>query len=519
MTPRLRPDTQIGIEYSDNTPFGAPVSAKLQESLCRLFSKIRRTIEERGPIYVIERSEQFLQELRHQEEFVRLLDRSDAGRITPDVLYPDPTRAKPDALSIRCGGERVNFRLDFDRRALPALHDLMAVLCGEATLSHSSWTDFQHVYGAALKALEMRDVVLSHSSTMFSHEARNRSEWKSCDATFIGHSTVVVRSEATQIVVDPWLLPADARDPEEYRPIARSELGKIDAVLITHSHPDHFDTGTLIKFDRRTKIVVPNVTRESLLSIDMALRLKELGFRDIQVMDWWEETWVGDIWVAALPFFGEQPTNQDQLCQEVRNMGNTYLLRTPRFSCACIADSGRDRSGDVRDAAREAYRRWGRIDLLFAGYRGWYLYPIQYVESSARVYLLFVPPQLYTVRQAIMNGVSEAIDTAEIWHARYIVPYADGGAPWYWRLGLGPILSPADAGGPKEWLHFDPLPDTFLEELRIRSAPTPDVFVGSPVHCLLLRAGQSVRMADGEAQIVDSERHRWPWAGSTQMVR
>jgi hypothetical protein len=114
------------------------------------------------------------------------------------------------------------------------------------------------------------------------------------------------------------------------------------------------------------------------------------------------------------------------------------------------------------------------------------------------------------VRQSIMNNISEAVDTAETWHAKYIVPYANGGAPWYWELGLGPVLSCAEKIAPREWLFFDPLPDRCLEELRLRSAPTPETFVGSPVLPLILKPGQSVRFEKGETQIVESECHQWP---------
>ena len=44
--------------------------------------------------------------------------------------------------------------------------------------------------------------------------------------------------------------------------------------------------------------------------------------------------------------------------------------------------------------------------------------------------------------KSIMNNVDEAVDTAEAWHARHLVPYADGGAPWFSRIGLGPKFGP-----------------------------------------------------------------------------
>ena len=307
-------------------------------------------------------------------------------------------------------------------------------------------------------------MLVKADSSPISYQATARSEWSSCEITWLGHNTAVVRSGKAAVIVDPWLLPASNRYPETFQPAQRAELGEIDALIITHSHPDHFDPATLLQFRCDTPVIVPRVQRESLLSVEMKTRLLELGFSDVRELDWWESAWIADIEVVALPFYGEQPTSGEQLIPEVRNSGNAYLIRTPGVSCAFVADCGRDSRGDVRDVALEAYRRFGSVDFLFSGYRGWRIYPIQLVESSVPAYALFVPPDLYAVRQSIMNDAAEAVDTAEHWHARYLVPYADGGAPWFWEIGLGPILDGSD-GQAREWIHFDPMPERVLDDV------------------------------------------------------
>ena len=504
---RLRPDAVISLEYSDDTLLGGSMTPKGAASMREIFSTIHQVMIDCGPACAIEMSESLLREVRNQSQYRNLLDKNDSRRVAAEILYPQLESMKPFALDLICAGR--NQRLELNpRQKLSALHSLIAHLCGEAPAEESS--DFQSLCRKVIPKLEQDGLLMPGNAEVFVHEADNRSNLRTCELTYVGHNTVIVRSRATQVAIDPWLLPVSSSFPKKYQPIVRAELGKIDAVIITHSHPDHFDPNTLLQFGRDVKVIVPFVERESLLAIDMAFRVRELGSNDVQALKWWEEVQIGDIHIAALPFYGEQPTTSDQLCPEVRNQGNTYLIRTPQFSCAFIADSGRDREGDVREVALEAYRRWGAIDILFAGYRGWCLYPVQYVQSSVSCFLLFVPPELYSVRQSIMNNISEAVDTAETWHAKYIVPYANGGAPWYWELGLGPVLSCAEKIAPREWLFFDPLPDRCLEELRLRSAPTPETFVGSPVLPLILKPGQSVRFEKGETQIVESECHQWP---------
>jgi hypothetical protein len=509
--PRLRSDVGLSVEYADDTRLGTPISPKLAASLASLFAPIEEAAHVNGVPHVVEHAGPLLRDLRERLHVAGILERADRLRIAPAVLHPDPSRARPAALTLASSDGAAGLRLECEPELFAGLHDLMAALHGDARAVSAPSPELARIQDGLVRELGRRGLLLDAESGSPRDLGQEPDSWRGADATWVGHNTVVVRSGTTRVIVDPWLSPRAARYPAGYQPVVRGELGRIDAILVTHSHPDHFVPETLLQFDRSVTVVVPWIERESLLAVDMALRLRELGFADVRTLHWWEALRIGDIDVAALPFYGEQPTTGEQLCPEVRNAGNTYLVRTPRFSCAAIADSGRDRAGDVRDVAFRAFQQWGPIDVLFAGYRGWNLYPIQYAASSVRAYLLLVPPELDTVRQSIMNTASEAVDTAEAWHARYLTPYADGGAPWHWEMGLGPDLRADDGRSPTEWRYFDPLPESCLEALQVRSAPTRDTLVGSPVHPLLLRPGQSIRMLESIPQVFEVEGHRWPW--------
>jgi len=62
-------------------------------------------------------------------------------------------------------------------------------------------------------------------------------------------------------------------------------------VFITHCHPDHYDLGTLLRFGHDVPIWVPEVARESILSIDMRARLEQLGFTRVRTLRWGDESW------------------------------------------------------------------------------------------------------------------------------------------------------------------------------------------------------------------------------------
>jgi L-ascorbate metabolism protein UlaG (beta-lactamase superfamily) len=305
--------------------------------------------------------------------------------------------------------------------------------------------------------------------------------------TFLGHNSVVVRSASTTVVVDPYLLPC-TDEPSPYRPLRLAEIGPLDAVVVTHSHPDHFSLGTLLQLPPDTLLLVPEVARETILSVAMAARLRQLGFTRVIELRWGDHAAVGDIEVHALPFLGEQPTDGKVLHPEVRNAGNVYVVRTPDLSVAMLADSGRDALGDVKDVALLTQERLGPVDVVFSGYRGWHAYPVQHLFSSVARYFLFVPPALWGSRMQLMNDIDDALDVAERWGSRLLVPYADGGAPWFWERGLGPRLD----HDRHEIAGVDPFPERVAEAARHRIQAPDGQWLSAPLDVVVLRPNESL---------------------------
>jgi L-ascorbate metabolism protein UlaG (beta-lactamase superfamily) len=73
--------------------------------------------------------------------------------------------------------------------------------------------------------------------------------------TWFGHSTVVIDLEGTRVVTDPvlrtrvWHLRREG--------FAATALGDLDAILVSHTHYDHLDLGSLARLDRNVPIVSP----------------------------------------------------------------------------------------------------------------------------------------------------------------------------------------------------------------------------------------------------------------------
>lgn len=110
--------------------------------------------------------------------------------------------------------------------------------------------------------------------------------------TYVGHATVLIETNETRILTDP-VLRNRIGFLRRYKYEFKTEWYKsIDAVLISHSHSDHFDRLSLSFLDNSTKIIVPK---------DMLQSLKRNGFynsKGVKVNDFVE---IGGVTVKVTP--------------------------------------------------------------------------------------------------------------------------------------------------------------------------------------------------------------------------
>ncbi len=74
---------------------------------------------------------------------------------------------------------------------------------------------------------------------------------------FVGHATVLLEVGGLRILTDPFL--RQRLGPlERHGPLPDpADLGRIDIVLVSHAHPDHFDAASLLALHGRPTVVVP----------------------------------------------------------------------------------------------------------------------------------------------------------------------------------------------------------------------------------------------------------------------
>jgi len=324
---------------------------------------------------------------------------------------------------------------------------------------------------------------------------------------FAGHNMARVDTGGARLLVDPWFRGLSQLDLPSYPPVQAQDVGPVDAVMITHTHGDHFHLGSLLQLPRSTRILVPAVSRESLFSTDAVARLAQAGFTRVEPMPWWRSTRVGDAEVTALPFYGEQPTDGEGLYPGLFNEGNAWLVRSPAFSCVFAADAGHDVRGEMAGVFRRV-ARGGAVDLLFTGIRGFRIPPLFFAFSTLDPFLANAPLDDLARPQRLMADAREALRWGTLLGAKAVVPCADGGAPWYWREGMGPRY-PGYPGVPVEGASqreenpdADPFPELLVSE-RARRGHGPQA--------LLLRPGEAVTLQRGRALQVPHPRFLWPF--------
>ena len=90
--------------------------------------------------------------------------------------------------------------------------------------------------------------------------------------TWFGHSTTVIEMDDVRFVTDP-LLRRRVAHLQRAEAVPRADLGRVDAVLVSHVHLDHLDVASLAQIERSRPVVVPRGT---------ARTVRRRGFEDVR---------------------------------------------------------------------------------------------------------------------------------------------------------------------------------------------------------------------------------------------
>lgn len=155
-----------------------------------------------------------------------------------------------------------------------------------------------------------------------------------CSITWIGHSTLLIQLDGVNILTDPifskrsspfsFIGPKRIMSPG----LALDSLPKIDLIVISHDHYDHFDKKTIKSLGNKPFYVVP---------MGVGRILHSWGITHYAEMDWGNQIVFNKIEIICTPaqhFSGRSPFNQNG------TLWASWLLKSPSVTFYFGGDTG-----------------------------------------------------------------------------------------------------------------------------------------------------------------------------------
>ena len=104
----------------------------------------------------------------------------------------------------------------------------------------------------------------------------------------IRNATIIITYNDKRFLIDPWLMPKDfmdgftgavnseVRQPRVDLPISIDKIVDVDAVILTHFHPDHFDEFAVKALDKNIPFFVQNEKDKQII--------ENFGFNNIRII-------------------------------------------------------------------------------------------------------------------------------------------------------------------------------------------------------------------------------------------
>jgi N-acyl-phosphatidylethanolamine-hydrolysing phospholipase D len=186
--------------------------------------------------------------------------------------------------------------------------------------------------------------------------------------TWIGHATMLVQMGGLNILLDPVFSerasPVQFAGPKRFQPpgISLKDLPRIDAVLISHNHYDHLDTGSVKALNAQA-----GGAPLFLVPLGMKKWFAGEGITNVQQLDWWDKqtikTAAGEVEIHFTPV---QHWSARSPGDRRATLWGGYALFAPDFQLYFSGDTGY--SQDFLDtqkyfAARQTAALGGGFDM------------------------------------------------------------------------------------------------------------------------------------------------------------
>ena len=148
---------------------------------------------------------------------------------------------------------------------------------------------------------------------------------------YFGHACALVEWKGVSILTDPYIgvMPVSGGiDRLTYDDLPE----RIDYVLITHNHHDHFCLETLLRLRHKIGcLVVPRSSGFFYGDLSLKLLAQKVGFKNVVELDCMQSIPLPDGEIVAIPFMGEHA--------DLPHSKSGYVVRTGRTKMMFAADS------------------------------------------------------------------------------------------------------------------------------------------------------------------------------------
>jgi L-ascorbate metabolism protein UlaG (beta-lactamase superfamily) len=236
---------------------------------------------------------------------------------------------------------------------------------------------------------------------------------------YLGHACVLIEWNGVSVLTDPCIGVMPERTEPDH--MTYEDLPeKLDYVLITHNHHDHFCVETLLRLRHRIGcIVVPRSFGIFYGDLSLKLLCQKIGFKNVVELDALDSVALPDGEITAIPFMGEHA--------DLPHAKTAYVVRAGNQQIMLAADS------NCLDRRMYEHLRQilGPIETVFLGMECVGA-PLSWTSGP----FLPVMPEFAHEQSRRYNGCNStrALDILEAVGAQRIYIYAMGLEPWLEHL-------------------------------------------------------------------------------------
>ena len=242
--------------------------------------------------------------------------------------------------------------------------------------------------------------------------------------TFIDSACAIFEHDGYRVLADPWLSNGAFEGSWYHFPVVRTkprDVNNVDALYISHVHPDHFDLPTMRSFRRDIPIVVLDHGKNYLHKL-----LRNEGFGNLVTIPDRQTATLGPFRLTAYKPFATDVFHESKIGNVI---DSSLVLEAATYSIF----NGNDNNPTL-EAAKELRQRHGQFTAALLKYNAASPYPACFMQLSEQ-------QRLAEADRIKQRNLDHLVAVCDVLQPTYVMPFAGNfvlaGLQWRknWFLG------------------------------------------------------------------------------------